>query len=74
MWSSPTDNNVTGTQVCNNCEPNTSSAAHLEAIACNSSSCSDTFTSRLSYNVSLRMGSNIQIDCSVVLEPPPPSS
>ena len=72
MWSSPTDNNVTGTQLCNSCGPSTSSAVHVEVIACNSSSCSGTFTSRLSYNVSLRMGSSIQIDCSIVPDPPPP--
>ena len=70
MWLSPTDNNITGTQLCNSCGSSTSSAVHVEAIACNSSSCSDTFTSRLSYNVSLRMGSSIQIDCSIVPELP----
>ena len=37
----------------------------MEVINCpNSSACSDTFTSRLSYNASCSRGTNIQIGCS----------
>ena len=71
MWSLPTES---VTHVCNSCGPYTSSAVRVEVIACNGSSCSDTFTSHLSYNVSLRMGSSIQIDCSITPESPRPDS
>ena len=59
------------TQVCNSCGSFTSSAVHVEVIDC--PSCSDNFTSRLSYNATLRMGSSntiIQIQCSIVPDPP----
>ena len=58
------------TQLCNS-GPYTSSAVYVEVI--DGSSCSDTFTSRLSYNATLRMGSSnsvIQVDCSIVPDPP----
>lgn len=58
------------TQVCDS-RPFTSSPVHVEVI--DRPSCSDTFTSRLSYNATLRMGSSnsvIQVDCSIVPDPP----
>ena len=54
------------TQLCNSCTPDTSSAVRLEVINC--PSCSNNFTSRLSYNVSLGMG-NIQIGCFISPDP-----
>ena len=62
--------NFSPTQVCDS-RPFTSSPVHVEVI--DSPSCSDTFTSRLSYNATLRMGSSntiIQVDCSIVPDPP----
>ena len=72
IWS---DNNTLPyfhqTQVCDSRGSNTSSAVRVEVIG--SPSCSNNFTSRLSYNASLRMGSSntiIQIECSIVPDPP----
>ena len=64
--------NFSPTQVCDS-RPFTSSPVHVEVI--DSPSCSDTFTSRLSYNATLGMGDSntiIQVDCSIEPDPPLP--
>ena len=73
MWlDNNTLPNFSPTQVCNS-GTDTSSAVYVEVI--DSPSCSDTFTSHLSYNATLRMGSSntiIQVDCSIVPDQPLP--
>ena len=68
-WDNQTISFCSRTQLCNgnrqNCEPDISPPVHVKIIDCLSRS--DTFTSCLSYNASLEMGSNsrtIQIGCS----------
>ena len=57
------------TRLCDSCRPERTSAARAEVINC--PSCSDNFTSCLSYNVSLGMEScrtEIQIGCFIAPE------
>ena len=57
------------TRLCDNCEPDFSPGVRAEVIDC--PSCSDNFTSRLSFNVSLGMescGPVIQIGCFIAPE------
>ena len=75
LWSgstTPSFNNLT--QACNS--PN-NTESHLPVKVINFPSCSDTFTSRLSYNASLGMGDSttiVQINCSIIPESTPSPS
>ena len=70
MWSGNTTPSFSLTQICNSQE---SILPPVRGEVIDSPSCSDNFTSRLSYNATLRMGSSdtiIQIDCSIVPDRP----
>ena len=65
------DNNITfcsDTKFCGSGDLIQPGILHVEVIDCpNSSVCSDTFTSRLSYNASNSSRTNIQIGCSLAV-------
>ena len=70
MWSGNTTPSFSLTQICNSQE---SILPPVRGEVIDSPSCSDNFTSRLSYNATLRMGSSntiTQIKCSIVPDPP----
>ena len=69
-WSGNTTPSFSIPQICNSRETN---LPPVRGEVIDSPSCSDTFTSRLSYNASLGMGDSttiIQIECSIVPDPP----
>ena len=64
-WDNSTATFCTDTKICGSGDMIQPGTLRVEVIDCpNSSACSDTFTSRLSYNASLSHGTNIQIGCS----------
>ena len=72
IWSGNTTPIFSLTQLCYSMHESRSPPVRVEVI--DSSSCSDTFTSRLSYNASLGMGDStkiIRIECSIVTDPTP---